>query len=360
MATMTLDNLISESGRRAGIGTAAEPLTRELLQMMTGAPGGLSAFLDRFRSAGLGAEISSFLGGRSDAPLPAKTVDTVIGENTVAGMARRAGVAPAAASTALGFEIPRLIGMLTPGGKVTATVPPEIRNFVGQQDQVSPVAMTTIREEEQVRPAAMATVREPARRSLTWLWALLALAILAGLLWGLLSRNRAPAPTAQVTTPAVTAPPVTTPAVRAPTPPAAVTNTVTALNQGLNRTVLNFATGSAVVPNANSPELRTAADRIKSLPAGTVIEVAGHTDNTGNAAANMALSQRRAEAVRDALIKNGVAPSMLTAKGFGETKPIASNDTPDGRAQNRRTEFSVANAGSSTTTTTTTTAGGGQ
>src|ERR1700750_3140033 len=103
MATMALDNLIMESGRRTGIGSAAEPLTRELLQMMTGGPGGLSAFLDRFRSAGLGAEIASFLGGRNDAPLSPKAVDSVIGENTVAGMARRVGVAPAAAGAALGF-----------------------------------------------------------------------------------------------------------------------------------------------------------------------------------------------------------------------------------------------------------------
>jgi outer membrane protein OmpA-like peptidoglycan-associated protein/uncharacterized protein YidB (DUF937 family) len=349
MATTTLDNLISESGRRSGIGAAAEPLTRELLQFMTGGPGGLSAFLDRFRNAGLGTEVASFLGGRNETPLPPKTVDTVMGETTVASMARRAGVAPAAASTALGFEIPRLIGMLTPGGKVPAALPTEIQSFVGREEQVSPIAMATVREEEQVRPAAMATVRERPR-NFTWLLALLALAILAGLLWSLLSRNRAPVQTAQVTTPAVTAPVVATPA---PTPPA-VTNTVTALNTDLSHTVLNFATGSAVLPAASAPDLQRAAERIKTLPAGTVIQVGGHTDNTGNAAANVALSQRRADAVRNALIQDGVAPAMLTAKGFGDTQPIASNDTADGRTQNRRTAFTVAGANTTTTTTTTT------
>jgi outer membrane protein OmpA-like peptidoglycan-associated protein len=83
-----------------------------------------------------------------------------------------------------------------------------------------------------------------------------------------------------------------------------------------------------------------------------VIEIAGHTDNTGDAAANMTLSQQRADAVRNALIQDGVAPALLTAKGYGDTRPIASNDTPDGRLQNRRTEFSVVSIGSSTTTTT--------
>src|SRR5262249_23173329 len=119
------------------------------------------------------------------------------------------------------------------------------------------------------------------------------------------------------------------------------------------RDVLNFATGSAALPAASAPQLQQAAAQIKSLPAGSVIEVGGHTDNTGNAAANMTLSQRRADAVRDALIQNGVAPAMLTAKGFGDPRPIASNDTPDGRLQNRRTEFTLANNATSTTTTTT-------
>src|SRR6516162_437014 len=101
MAAMTLDTLISESGRRSGIGPAAEPLTRDLLRLMTGGPGGLGGFLERFRSAGFGSEVASFLGGRSEAELPAKAVDSVIGESTVASMARHAGVAPAAATTAL-------------------------------------------------------------------------------------------------------------------------------------------------------------------------------------------------------------------------------------------------------------------
>ncbi len=56
------------------------------------------------------------------------------------------------------------------------------------------------------------------------------------------------------------------------------------------------------------------------------------------------LSQRRAEAVKDYLISKGVSPSNLTAKGYGKAKPIVSNDTAEGRAQNRRVEFEVTNA----------------
>lgn len=350
MATTTLDALISESGRRTGIGAAAEPLTRELLQLMTGGPGGLTAFLDRFRSAGMGNEVASFLGGRNEAALPSKTVDTVIGEATVATIARRVGVAPAAASTALGFEIPKLIGLLTPGGKVSSALPSDIQTFVRQPDHLRPVE-AAVRTDEQVRPVAMTTLREAQPRNLMWLWGLVALAVLAGLLWTLLSRNRVAAPPAPAPVAATVPGPVTvTPAVPVPAP--AVTNTVTTLNRDLSHTVLNFATGSAILPAASLPRLREEADLIKRLPAGTVIEIGGHTDNTGDAAANVSLSQRRADAVRNALVQDGVNPSMLTAKGYGQAKPIASNDTVDGRLQNRRTEFTVASNVATTSSTT--------
>lgn len=68
----------------------------------------------------------------------------------------------------------------------------------------------------------------------------------------------------------------------------------------------------------------------------------------------MELSQRRADAVRGALIRDGVEPSRLIAKGYGETQPIAPNDTPDGRRQNRRTTFSVVGPTTATATTTVT------
>jgi OOP family OmpA-OmpF porin len=66
------------------------------------------------------------------------------------------------------------------------------------------------------------------------------------------------------------------------------------------------------------------------------IEIAGHTDSVGNDGYNMKLSQRRADSVRDYLIQQGVDGARLTARGYGETQPLADNATADGRARNRR------------------------
>ena len=71
------------------------------------------------------------------------------------------------------------------------------------------------------------------------------------------------------------------------------------------------------------------------------IEIAGHTDSKGADDYNLKLSANRAQAVVDHLTKNGIASSRLTAKGYGETKPIAGNDTDEGRQLNRRTEFEI-------------------
>lgn len=71
------------------------------------------------------------------------------------------------------------------------------------------------------------------------------------------------------------------------------------------------------------------------------VQLVGHTDNTGDPAANMTLSQNRATAVKDMLVTDGISADRITTAGFGQDKPIASNDTDDGRARNRRTELIV-------------------
>jgi len=79
---------------------------------------------------------------------------------------------------------------------------------------------------------------------------------------------------------------------------------------------------------------------LKSMPT-LRIRVEGHTDSMGDDAANLRISQQRADAVRSFLISMGVPADRLEAVGYGETRPIASNQTAEGRARNRRTAFEV-------------------
>ncbi|MBL0025307.1 MAG: OmpA family protein [Saprospiraceae bacterium] len=71
------------------------------------------------------------------------------------------------------------------------------------------------------------------------------------------------------------------------------------------------------------------------------VELAGHTDNVGDAAANLQLSMDRATKVKEYLISKGVSPDRMTAKGYGQVQPLESNDTPEGRKKNRRTELRI-------------------
>ena len=71
------------------------------------------------------------------------------------------------------------------------------------------------------------------------------------------------------------------------------------------------------------------------------VEIAGHTDSDGSDASNLKLSQARAESVRKYLLGKNVSANRIVAKGYGESKPITSNDTPEGKAKNRRTEVRI-------------------
>lgn len=91
-------------------------------------------------------------------------------------------------------------------------------------------------------------------------------------------------------------------------------------------------------------EIDAAADLLKANPDVTV-RIDGHTDSIGTEEYNQALSERRANAVADYLAKAGIARDRMTVAGFGESQPIASNDTPEGRAQNRRVDIDLIQTG---------------
>jgi OOP family OmpA-OmpF porin len=103
---------------------------------------------------------------------------------------------------------------------------------------------------------------------------------------------------------------------------------------------LNFENNSDRLMPGSDDVLADVAATLTSNPDLQVV-VAGHTDSDGSAEFNLGLSSRRAQTVRDHLIKAGVDPVQLTAVGFGESEPLASNDTPAGKAKNRRVELRV-------------------
>jgi outer membrane protein OmpA-like peptidoglycan-associated protein/uncharacterized protein YidB (DUF937 family) len=109
----------------------------------------------------------------------------------------------------------------------------------------------------------------------------------------------------------------------------------------LNRYVMLFPEGSAALPETAREFVPRAAEMMKKMPQPAVFEIGGHTDNQGNAAANLKLSQDRAVAVKMALMQAGVPELMLQARGYGADRPVASNETALGRFKNRRIEFSV-------------------
>ena len=101
---------------------------------------------------------------------------------------------------------------------------------------------------------------------------------------------------------------------------------------------VNFDFDKATLRQEDVSELDKNVEALKAW--GDVnIEVAGHTDSMGSDAYNMKLSQRRAEAVRNFLISRGVAADRLSAKGYGESQPVADNATEEGRFKNRRVEL---------------------
>ena len=100
-----------------------------------------------------------------------------------------------------------------------------------------------------------------------------------------------------------------------------------------------FETGKSTIQRRSFKLLDQVAKVLNEHPELEKVWIEGHTDNVGKPDANMKLSQRRAEAVRDYLVKKGVAPQRLEAKGFGQERPIAPNTDAKGRATNRRVDF---------------------
>ncbi|HEY1468107.1 MAG TPA: OmpA family protein [Candidatus Acidoferrum sp.] len=326
-----LDAVLAEASNQFGISTAkSTSLLSGLLAMINEMPGGLGAFVDRLRKAGLGDFVSSWLGSGEPRQISSTSLEAAIGRDSIDKLASKAGLSYATAASALAFMVPKLVTRLAPGGVIPTHFSSDVLAYAGSA--TGAVAAGT-------RRAAQATERAAQKAGApAWLWPVLALlgVFLVGYwIWSSrqTARNVAWDPAEQVRIANEKA----SSALAALKPGFSGQELVSALNLS----VINFPSGSAQIPADSGDYLTRVAVVLKAAPAGTALEIGGHTDNTGDSAANMALSQQRADAVRVYLIQQGVNGDMLVAKGYGDTKPVGPNDTEEGKFHNRRIEFTL-------------------
>jgi outer membrane protein OmpA-like peptidoglycan-associated protein/uncharacterized protein YidB (DUF937 family) len=328
------EGLIDQVAARFGIGPDK---VRQLLPLLTGLmfnqSGGFAGFLDRFRQQGLGDIVQSWVGTGPNQPISPTQVESALGTAAISDMAGKVGADRGAVSGVLSGLLPDMVNGLTEGGRIPTSIPASLAGLLGG-------GAAALGGGARAAAAAGGDVVRTAGgglgRWLPWI-AIIALALIAFLAFRSCSREAAPgAPSASVT-----------PSVDLPDAGAALdalmgrTFNADDLVKALNLMTIHFDTGSARISADSTAMLAKAAGVIKKAPAGTRIEVGGHTDNTGEATANMTLSRDRAAAVVAELVRNGVDPANLTSQGYGQDRPVADNGTEAGRARNRRMEFTV-------------------
>jgi len=385
----------SESSTRSALNGAVPSVFSGLVNMVSSRDGGKTLF-GMIRDGGFGAaseNVSSLFGGGSATNNMLSSGQQLLGRifgnrsSSVTDLvAKSSGVSSSAASKLMSLAAPLTLGVLgkqgldasgltntllngkseiaaaAPAGlsQILSGGPTAVRDTVERSNLSEPMTIDRFSEPAPVAPPTATYVEEQPKSEggMRWLPLLLIALGALGLLFYLLGRTprRAEAPTVQ------------TPA--APTAPVAPSENVT-LPGGHNISVprgsinynlatfladknagpipktfvfdnLNFESASTQLTPSSVATVNDLAMVMKSYPDARV-QLVGHTDNTGNPDANQKLSLDRANAVKAMLVNQGVNPDSVTTAGYGESRPVASNDTEEGRQQNRRLELNVLN-----------------
>lgn len=348
---MTFDTLIQEISAGYHFGPKGRALVEEAVDLIARQPGGISGFLERFRVAGFGDEVTSWLEGATPVPLSGQEVEQALGSDTLREIAHKVGASQSFVRTVLGYAIPKIIHHFTQAGLPVLALP---LGFL-------PAAEEALRRGPEQKPAPgleggmeRAGAAPRRRERLIPVAALLALLGVAGYLIHLSAGHRAAPPSSPFmaqTTP-LEIPPAPSksgtsiaqygPVAHSQMPAASDKTPVSSPSQtSLHLPAIYFAKNGAKVAPASKAILERAAVLMKQLPVGTVVQISGFADRIGTPAANLKISRQRADAVRQALVDAGLDPAMLSTAGYGFLPSTQSEKgTREGRSavQTRRRE----------------------
>jgi OmpA-OmpF porin, OOP family len=279
-------------------------------------------------------------------------------EGLIDHIARFAGVRTGSASSLLALAVPLIMNLL---GRQRSTIgqnPSALASLLGEQKSflsgLLPAGIGSLlgwTGYETARPRETTTYVEPKRATPSWLVPLLILGgvVLVALAW-LLNR---PAPVREPTVaarPAVKMTDLQLPGgMKVSVPEGSFHYSLHQWLAGTTDTTvpkrfvfdnLNFETGATQLTPESVPTVESLVVILKAYPA-VAVRLEGHTDSTGDAAANKKLSLDRAIVVKEIMIKGGIPDARIGTDGYGQEKPIAPNETEEGRAKNRRTELVV-------------------